>query len=335
MKRSRQKNLTVNALALTPLDLKLTVGSATTEVTVTAAPPQLETTNATLGMTIENDTYANLPLIMNNAQRDPTAFGTLAPGAQGGIAARLPVIGGTGNYLGQLYLDGLPAQTVSQQGDNRLVSQSISVDAVDQMQVVTSTPPAEYSGAGCRNFTMKSGGLQYHGSVADFIRNTSLDAWQFSKGATKPVDHQNELAVTIGGHVPGTKRIFFFFAYDRYHSRTFNNPVSMTIPTPLELGGDFTELNGGVGTGGLTGTGANNPAFLFDPTNNSCGGVANTRCPFMGLKNGVPTYNVIPSNYISPIAKAMQQWIPAPTNPNSLTGNYSAGSPSRIRQSPL
>ena len=323
-----QKNLTVNALTMTPLDLTVTVGTASQEVTVTAAPPQLETTNATLGMTIENTAYANLPLAMNNAQRDPTAFGALAPGAQGGtIAARLPVIGGTGNYLGQLYLDGLPAQTVSQQGDNRLVSQSISVDAVDQMQVVTSTPPAEYSGAGAMNFTMKSGGQRYHGSVATFWRNTALDAWQFNKGATKPVDHQNELSVTFGGHVPGTKRIFFFFAYDRYHSRTFNNPVAMTVPTPLQLGGDFTELNGGVGTGGLTGTGTNNPAFLFDPTNNSCGGAANTRCPFMGLKNGIPTNNVIPSNYISPIAKGMQQWIPAPTNPNVLTGNYSAGSP--------
>jgi hypothetical protein len=320
-----QKNLTVNALTLTPLDMKLTVGSATTEVTVTAAPPQLETTNATLSLTLENDAYANLPLIMNNAQRDPTAFGTLAPGAQGG--SRLPIIGGTGNYLGQLYLDGLPAQTVSQQGDNRLVSQSISVDSVDQMQVVTSTPPAEFSGAGAENFTMKSGGLEYHGGVADFIRNTSLDAWQFSKGATKPVDHQNEFSVTVGGHVPGTKRLFFFFAYDRYHSRTQNNPVSMTIPTTLELGGDFTELNGGVGSGGLTGTGSNNPAFLFDPTTTSCSGGTCTRQPFMGLKNGIPTYNVIPSNYISPIAKGMQQWIPAPTNPSSLTNNYTAGAP--------
>lgn len=320
-----QKNLTVNALSLTPLDLKLSVGGTSTEVTVSAAPPQLETTNATLGMTIENEAYANLPLIMNNAQRDPTAFGTLAPGAQGG--ARLPLIGGTGNYLGQLYLDGVPAQTVSQQGDNRLVSQAVMVDAVDQMQVVTSTPPAEYSGAGAENFTMKSGGLQYHGSVADFIRNTSLDAWQFVKGKTKPVDHQNELAATFGGHVPGTKRVFFFVAYDRYHNRTFNNPVGYTIPTPLELNGDFTELNGGVGTGGLTGTGTNNPAFLFDPTTTVCSGSTCTRQPFQGLKNGVPTNNVIPANYISPIAKAMQQWIPAPTNPNSLTGNYTSGFP--------
>src|SRR6202012_5541393 len=135
-----QKNLTVNALTLTPLDMTLTVGSATTEVTVTAAPPQLETTNATLGLTIENSAYANLPLIMNNAQRDPTAFGALAPGTQGGaIAARLPVIGGTGQYLGQLYLDGLPGEPLSQRGDNRLLSEAISVDSVDQMQVVTST----------------------------------------------------------------------------------------------------------------------------------------------------------------------------------------------------
>jgi hypothetical protein len=323
-----QKNLTVNALVMTPLDLTLKVGTATTEVTVTSAPPQLETANATLGLTIENAAYANLPLIMNNAQRDPTAFGALAPGAQGGtIAARLPVIGGTGNYLGQLYLDGLPAETVSQQGDNRLVSQAVTVDAVDQMQVVTSTPPAEYSGAGAENFTIKSGGLQYHGSVQDFIRNTALDAWQFNKGATKPVDHQNELSATIGGHVPGTRRIFFFFAYDRYHNRTFNNPAAYTIPTPLELTGDFTELNGGAGSGGLSGTGSDNPPIIFDPTSTVCSDGACTRQPFQAIKNGVLTNNIIPTNYISPIATAMEQWIPAPTNPDSLTNNYTSGFP--------
>ncbi len=337
-----QKNLTVNALVLTPLDITLTVGSTATEVTVTAAPPQLETTNATLGMTIENAAYSGLPLALNNAQRDPTAFATLAPGAQGG--ARLPVIGGTGNYLGQLYLDGLPAETVSQQGDNRLVSQAVSVDAVDQMQVVTSTPPAEYSGAGTENFTMKSGGLRYHGSVQDFIRNTALDAWQFSKGATKPIDHQNELSATVGGHVPGTKRVFFFFAYDRYHNRTYNNPVNTTIPTLQMRKGDFSQLvcltianaadrQACASAGGPTGTGGsftygsttvNNVPYLFDPTSNSCNGVANTRCPFAGLKNGVATYNVIPSNYISPIALAEEQWLPTPTN-SDVVSNFTAG----------
>ena len=157
------------------------VGAETQTVTVTGAPPVLDTADATIGMTMENTTYTNLPIQMNNAQRDPTAFGVLTPGAQSGNnGGRLPIIGGTGSYLGQLYLDGMPAETVSQQGDNRLVSLTMSVDAVDQFQVVTSTPPAEYMGAGAENFTMKSGGLQYHGQVSDFVRNTAFDSWAFT-----------------------------------------------------------------------------------------------------------------------------------------------------------
>jgi len=326
-----QRNLTANALVMTSLNIAMRVGAANEQVEVTAAPPQLITTNASLGLTVENTTYANLPLALNGQQRDPTFVAQLSPGATTG--ARLPIIGGTGNYLGQLYLDGLPAQTVSQQGDNRLVSQSLSVDAVDQIQIITSTPPVEYAGAGASNFTMKSGSLKYHGSVKDFIRNTSLDAYPFSgkvrdatgKLPAKPVDHQNELSVTFGGHVPGTKRVFFFFAYDKYHNRTQNNVTNFTVPSSLMRNGDFTELNGGVGTGGLSGTGANNPAFLFDPTTTTCSGNTCTRQPFQALKNGVPTNNVIPASYISSIAKAQQQWMPDPTNPSTLVNNYAAG----------
>ena len=270
-----QQNFSINALVMTPLDITLKIGDQNVSVTITEAPPQLQTSNSTLGLTLENETYSNLPLQMNNAQRDPTAFGALAPGAQGG--ARLPIIGGTGNYLGQLYLDGVPAETISQQGDNRLVSTAVSVEAIEQMQVVTSTPPAEYSGAGAENFTIKSGGLKYHGQVAYFYRNDELDAWSFtnkwiqkpgagvptcSPGTTtttvgsvvttnapragclgKPVDHQNELSATFGGHVPGTRRVFFFVAYDRFHSRRAANPAGYNIPTTLEKTGNFTELN--------------------------------------------------------------------------------------------
>ncbi|QEE30889.1 TonB-dependent receptor [Terriglobus albidus] len=315
-----QKNLTVNAMIVTGFDVTLTIGATSDVITVLEAPPQLETTNASLGLTIENEAYSNLPLVTNNAQRDATAFGALAPGAQGG--ARLPIVGGTGNYLGQLYVDGLPAQTVSQQGDNRLVSQAFSIEAIDQTQVLTSTPPVEYSGAGAQNFTIKSGTLKYHGQVSDYIRNTALDAWPLltkaqtvsdGKGgqvaAPKPVDHQNELSASVGGHVPGTKRVFFFAAYDRYHNRTVRGPVAYTIPTLLERQGDFTEL-----------LGTSNPA-LFDPTTTSCSGGTCTRQPFQGSKNGVPTYNVIPASYLSPFAKAAQQYLPQPSN-SGTTNNY-------------
>lgn len=339
-----QKNFQINALVLTAFNVKLTVGAETTSITVNEAPPALETTNATLGLTIDKDTYEELPLIMNNAQRDPTAFAALAPGSQGG--ARVPIVGGTGNYLGQLYLDGLPAQTINQQGDNRVVSETLSVDAVDQFQVVTSAPPAEYSGAGSSNYSMKSGGQKYHGQVSDFVRNTAFDAWSFTVKAQtikdasgntlpapKPIDHQNEFSVSFGGHVPLIKNLYFFVAYDKFHSRTAANPVAYNIPSTLERAGDFTELNcPTTGTGcfgsGLTGTvAATNPAFLYDPTTTSCAGSTCTRQPFQGLKNGIPTYNVIPSSYISPITQKMQSFLPAPTNSASLSSNYTAGSP--------
>jgi hypothetical protein len=324
----RQENLQVNALAVLTINPILTIGEATETVEVTSAPPVLDTSTATLGLVMENETYANLPLQMNNAQRDATAFGALAPGAQGApISARLPVIGGTGNYLGQLYLDGMPAETISQQGDNRLVSNAVDLDAVDQFQVVTSTPPAEYSGAGSMNFTMKSGGLKYHGQVSDFVRNTIFDAWSFTaKAATtknaagqtvpapKPVEHQNELSASVGGKVPFTHdKLFFFFAYDKFHERKGAVYSFYTIPTTLMQSGDFTELG--------------SAAVIYDPTSNVCSGSTCNRAPFQGMKNGQPTNNVIPSSYLSPIAKAMQSFLPTPTT-SGIVNNYLGGQPS-------
>jgi hypothetical protein len=321
----KQDNLAVNALGVLSYNPVLTIGETSETVEVSAAPPVLDTATATLGLVMENETYANLPLQMNNAQRDATAFGALAPGAQGG--ARLPIIGGTGNYLGQLYLDGMPAETISQQGDNRLVSNAVDLDAVDQFQVVTSTPPAEYSGAGSMNFTMKSGGLKYHGQVSDFVRNTVFDAWSFTaKAATtknaagqtipapKPAENQNELSASFGGKVPLThNKLFFFVAYDKFHERKGAVYSLYTIPTTLMQTGDFTQL----GTAPV----------IFDPTSNVCSGSTCTRAPFQGMKNGLPTNNVIPASYISPIAKAMESFLPTPTN-SGIVNNYLGGQPS-------
>lgn len=222
-KTYKQQNLVVNALNVTSLNITLTIGEAQQTVTVSAAPPILNTTDASLGGVIENETYQNLPLQMNGQQRDPTAFATLLPGAQGG--ARAPLIGGTGNYITEVYVDGLPTTTANQQGDNRVVSNSIPVEAIDQFQELTSVPSAEYQGAGALNFTIKSGGQQYHGSVADFIRNTIFDTWGFTvpaltskdaEGNTipakKPVEHQNELVADAGGPIPFTGKKGFFLS---------------------------------------------------------------------------------------------------------------------------
>ena len=345
-----QENLVLDALQTLGFNPVLTVGTAKETVTVTGAPPVLHTEDATLGLTMENETYSNLPLQMNGTQRDPTAFGVLTPGAQAANnGGRMPIIGGTGSYLGQLYLDGMPAETVSQQGDNRLVSLSVDLDAVEQFQLMTSSPPAQYMGAGAENFTLKSGGNKFHGQASDFVRNTAFDAWSFTaKAATtkdalgntiqapKPIEHQNEMSFSGGGFVPHTgRKLFFYAAYLKYHYRKGASYSLYTIPTAAEVQGDFTELVATSATApvnpvaGQSGTGASNPAFLFNPLSNSCVGSVCTRTALTGAKpgSGVVSNNVIPSNLISPIAKAMEQWMPAPSNPAVLTNNYLGGYP--------
>jgi hypothetical protein len=341
-----QDDVVVDAMQVRTVSPVLTIGAETQTVTVTAAPPVLDTADATIGMIVENSTYTNLPIQMSGAQRDPTAFGILTPGAQNANnGGRLPIVGGTGSYLGQLYVDGMPAETVSQQGDNRLVSLTMNIDAVDQFQMVTSTPPAEYAGAGAENFTMKSGGLKYHGQASDFMRNTAFDSWGFTAPwatqknlagqtvpAPKPVEHQNELSLSVGGVVPLThKKLFFYVAYDKYHERKGATYSTITIPSNLMTQGNFTELNGGVGTG-LTGTGSNNPGIIFDPMSTTCPGGVCTRKPFM--YNG--TYNVIPPGEISSISKAMESFLPSASssstyysdwNSSTLTNNYLSGWP--------
>lgn len=312
-----QQNIEVNGMTTTGYDPTLLVGATSETVTVTGAPPQLQTTNATLGTVITNETYESLPNLMNGQQRDPTAFGTLAPGAQSGT--RAPIMSGTGDYLAEVYLDGIPTTVSNMQGDNRTISNAVPVESVDQMQVISNGPTAEYQGAGAMSFTIKSGGNQYHGTIASFIRNTAFDTWGYTAPwltqqtiingvpttvpAGKPVEHQIELSASVGGPIKYTRQKGFFFVnWDQYHGRNGVQPSLYTIPTTLMRQGNFSELGSG--------------SYLYNPLTNSCSGNNCTRQPFSG--------NVIPQGYISPISQYEEKFLPAPSLPG-IGNNYLAG----------
>ncbi len=346
-----QKNLTVDALRLTGLNVTLNPGSQGQEVTVTTAPPALDTTNASLGGVIENETYTNLPIQMGGQQRDATAFAALLPGSQGG--ARAPIIGGTSNYTAELYLDGMPLTVATQQGDNRIIFNSVPIESVDQFQVLTSSIPAEYQGAGLLNFTVKSGQNKYHGSANIYFRNTIFDTWCYTcKSATakdangntvaakKPYENQNEIAATAGGPIPFTAhKGFFNFTYDRYHGRAGVNPGLLTVPTLQMRNGDFSQLlkrNGGPGY------------LIYDPlSQTACTANNGTPCRYMygqaytgkpilptdnngnpeALSNFPVNANIIPTNEISPISQYLQQYLPTPTT-DGISNNVLTGQPS-------
>lgn len=344
-----QKNVHVNAMESQTFNPALTVGAATETVTVNAAPPQLETTNATLGTTMENELYSALPIQMGAGgqpdQRRATDFAVLMPGVQSNTTGNANLTTSTGIVNGSgakggasaVYIDGLPFTMAAGEGDPRFVWTAISVDAVSQFQIATTGASALYEGQGTQNYTIKQGGNKYHGAVYEFFRNTVLDTWGFFPPAqtnplvghaTKPVEHQNEFGILLSGPlVPFGRlkdKLFFFGNYNGFrYSRT--SPTYNTFPTLAQQGGDFTA------------TGVN----IYDPsTQTACTAASTTgQCRYQygyihGSGNGpagnpvlgslgAAGVNKIPTSQFSPIAMKMQSQIPTLTNQN-LSNNYIA-----------
>ncbi len=333
-----QENVQVNALETQNFNPKLTIGESTETVEVTSAPPQLESSNATLGATLENDMYSALPVEMGAYgqpdQRRATDFAALMPGVQfnetnGNATTNTGVVNGSGSRgaASAVYIDGVPFTNAAGEGDPRFVWTAISVDAVDQFQVQTSGYPALYEGQGVENFNVKQGGDKYHGAVYEFFRNTALDSWGFYKAANpvtgqleKPVEHQNEYGILLSGPlVPlGSWRhkLFFFGNYNGFRY-LHSAPNLVTFPNAAEQAGNFAGI-----------------AKIYDPsTQTACTAFYGYQCRYEygythGASPSAPQVPVpgeapdqIPSTEFNATALAMQAGIPALTNQN-VTNNY-------------
>ena len=346
----KQQGIVLNENQIFGFNPVLKVGNSKETITVTAAPPQLDTANAVLGATIQSQEFMELPILQNGQQRDITSFANLLPGAQAGTRSAL--FSGTANRVQEVYLDGIPVTTISQIGDNRPILNVVPSEGIGEIGALTSGQSVEYQGAGSVNYSMKTGGNQFHGTVADFVRNTLFDTWGFTaQFATKkvaidgvattvpvgkPVDHQNEFTFAVGGPIKiphlfdGHDKLFFFVAYDKVHVRTAPNYASETVPTTKMQTGDFSELLSANGGPGYT---------LYDPTTQAACTANSTTGPCRyayGQSGGVgkgangnpvgAATNVIPAGEISPITQAMQKWLPTPTVAG-ITNNYLGGFP--------
>jgi len=86
--------------------------------------------------------------------------------------------------------------------------------------------------------------------------------------------------------------------------------ATATVPTTLMREGNFSELLAANGGPGYT---------IYDPTSLNC--LTTTTC----TRQAYPG-NIIPTNAISPIAQAMQSFLPTPTTPG-IQNNYLGGYP--------
>src|SRR5436309_1892004 len=242
-----QEKVVVDALSTATVNLSLKVGDVKETVTVADAPAPLNTSDARLGTTIRNELYTNLPLAMGTAvagsgigqgPRNPGAFIFLLPGVTEGN--RWGQVNGAQGFSKDVFVEGVPITDPIQQGEGRTISLGVSVEAVEQFQVETSGTGVEFNGQGSENYTIKSGGNQFHGSAFEFLRNTVLDARGFFP-AIRPVEHQNEFGFTIGGPIL-KKKLFSFFSYDGWRYRVVSPTQFASIPTLKERVGDFSEL---------------------------------------------------------------------------------------------
>ncbi len=230
------------------VDLDLTLGATSSQVTVHAETPLLNTESGTLGQVINNNQIVDLPLngrgFYELARLTPGA--ALLPGTGNVLRIRPEFINGTtisgirGRMITYL-LDGFDV-TEQHQGGSYIQT---SIDGLQEFKVQQNGYSAEYSRAGALlNATTKTGTNKYHGNLFEFLRNDKLDARNFF-APKREVLKRNQFGGTVGGPLTipkvydGRDRMFFFFSYDGTRERqglVFNN----IVPTAAMKRGDFS-----------------------------------------------------------------------------------------------
>jgi hypothetical protein len=151
-----QENLALDVSQTLSLDIKLVVGAQDTTVMVTEAPPEVNTTDAVLGRTIEPAEIIGLPLVNRNAYAElsltpgimyNTAGATNSAAATPNFQVGLPstdvqINGGldSGNGTVAFYLDGGNNIT----GMRNYGNPAPNPDAIEEFRVDTSAYSAEY-----------------------------------------------------------------------------------------------------------------------------------------------------------------------------------------------
>jgi carboxypeptidase family protein len=234
----------------------LSVGAIAEAVTVAAAAPLLQASSSELGTVIPEKAVHDLPLNGRNF----TQLLTLTPGAtpvstaQGssvgfqdagisgipGSSFAKPALHGQENRSTLYYLDGIFNTDLR----GPVYGVLPIIDLVQEFKVEAHNQNTEFGGVtgGVVNIASKSGTNAFQGSAWEFLRNNNLDARDPFKDATasKPATfHQNEFGTSLGGPI-ARNRTFFFAGYEGWRYTKPSQNLGW-VPTPAELGGDFTQ----------------------------------------------------------------------------------------------
>lgn len=202
------------------VDLPLKVAAATSEVVqVSAAPPLVNSENATTGRVIEQETIRQLPLPTRNF----TQLLTLTTGTSGSIQNSSELgrgdavvsVNGARTTSNAVVINGMDSSSIGTGA-----TPNLAVPATDTLQefiVQTSLYDATQgrNTGGVVAAVTKSGTDRFHGNVYEFLRDDALNANNFflkRQGTARPVYRRNQFGGTLGGPIV-KQRLWFFTSY--------------------------------------------------------------------------------------------------------------------------
>ena len=302
-----QENLHLDLQQRLSVNVALQPGSVSQTVTVTTAPPLMQTQEGSVGQVMSAQTIDHVPL----NGRNWVYIAQLANGTD-------PPEGSRGQGKGDFNADGQRAEQndfILDGVDNNtnvvdFVNGASYVvqpppDALAEFKVQTSDYSAEFghSAGAVVNASIKSGTNELHGDLWEYFRNNDLDARNFN-ALTVPSYHENQFGATLG--FPIMKNRLFFFGDVQANRIVFGNTQTETVPTALMRDGNFSELLN------TSLTGDAQPVQLYQPNS---GGTTPLAC------NGQA--NVFCANQIDTVAQNILKLYPTPNaNGGKTYNNY-------------
>jgi hypothetical protein len=240
---SASDQLTLSVAQTLVFNVQLKVGAEQQQVVVEAGSQAINTTDSTVGTVIDRQFVENIPMNGRSFQSlillSPGVV-TTTPQGEGNNPGEFSVNGqrtDANNYM----LDGVSANNgglsvTSQAGSAGMAPAStglgttqaiLSVDALQEFRIATSTYSAEYGRQPGAQISLqsRSGTNQYHGTAFEYLRNYAFDAnnWFNDYSTTplpKPQERQNDFGGVLGGPLTipqlfsGKDRAFLFFSYE-------------------------------------------------------------------------------------------------------------------------
>jgi Carboxypeptidase regulatory-like domain len=247
---TNQQNLQVTVGLALQVNVQLKTGSTSETVQVTTAPPELQTSESSVGQTVTGQTINNLPLNGRNftflAQLG-AGVNTPQADTRGNAASGAFTANGLKPAQNNYLLDGIDNNSNAVDflnGTNFIVLPPL--DALAEFKVQTADFSAELGRAGgaVLNATIKSGTNGIHGAVWEFFRNDKLDAadwFEDNAGIQKGELRQNQFGAAIGGPIIKNK-VFFFGDYEGLRRVQGNTQSGVSVPTVVERNSGFTNL---------------------------------------------------------------------------------------------